>query len=129
MSCAEGRTGDRRSLSARLADRRGGDGERDAGIEQGGAERGDDRLDAHDRGEEAVQDAGIQATQIGQLTDAGTGTWLVRDGIRCDEVSLGYPREWSRDRAFDSFLREILPASNPDPDYLANKWRGDPFVR
>jgi hydrogenase maturation factor len=31
---------------------------------------------------QAVQDAGIQATQIGQLTDAGTGTWLVRDGIR-----------------------------------------------
>ena len=54
---------------------------------------------------------------------------LMRDGIRCEEVSLGYPREWSRDRSFDSFLREILPAANPDPDYLANRWRGDPFIR
>ena len=52
---------------------------------------------------------------------------LMRDGIRCEEVSLGYPREWSRERSFDSFLREILPSSNPDPDYLANRWRGDPF--
>ncbi len=54
---------------------------------------------------------------------------LIRDGIRCEEVSLGYPREWNRARAFDSFLREILPSSNPDPDYLANRWRGDPFIR
>lgn len=53
---------------------------------------------------------------------------LTRDGIRCEEVSLGYPREWNRARAFDSFLREILPTANPDPDYLANRWRGDPFV-
>lgn len=54
---------------------------------------------------------------------------LTRDGIRCEEVSLGYPREWNRERSFDSFLREILPASHPDPDYLANRWRGDPFIR
>lgn len=53
---------------------------------------------------------------------------LVRDGIRCEEVSLGYPREWSRERSVDSFLREILPSSNPDPEYLANRWRGDPFM-
>ena len=54
---------------------------------------------------------------------------LERDGIRCEEVSLGYPREWNRERAFDSFLREILPSAHPDPDYLANRWRGDPFIR
>ena len=54
---------------------------------------------------------------------------LTRDGVRCEEVSLGYPREWSRERSFDSFLREILPSANPDPDYLANRWRGDPFIR
>lgn len=54
---------------------------------------------------------------------------LTRDGIRCEEVSLGYPREWNRARAFDSFLREILPSADPDPDYLANRWRGDPFIR
>ncbi len=53
---------------------------------------------------------------------------LTRDGIRCEEVSLGYPREWNRDRSFDSFLREILPSASPDPDYLANRWRGDPFI-
>ena len=53
---------------------------------------------------------------------------LTRDSVRCEEVSLGYPREWSRDRSFDSFLREILPSSKPDPDFIANKWRGDPFV-
>jgi len=54
---------------------------------------------------------------------------LMRDGIRCEEVSLGYPREWNRERSFDSFLREILPEARPDADYLANRWRGDPFVR
>lgn len=54
---------------------------------------------------------------------------LMRNGIRCEEVSLGYPREWSRTRSFDSFLREILPNAHPDPDYLANLWRGDPFIR
>ncbi|MBA3948433.1 MAG: metallophosphoesterase [Acidobacteria bacterium] len=54
---------------------------------------------------------------------------LTRDGIRCEEVSLGYPREWSRERPFDSFLREILPHAHPDPDYISNKWRGDPFIR
>lgn len=54
---------------------------------------------------------------------------LMRDGVRCEEVSLGYPREWNRERAFDSFLREILPNANPDPDYIANLWRGDPFIR
>ena len=53
---------------------------------------------------------------------------LMRDGIRCEEVSLGYPREWNRARTFDSFLREILPAARPDPDYVANRWRGDPFL-
>ncbi len=54
---------------------------------------------------------------------------LMRDGVRCEEVSLGYPREWTRERALDSFLREILPSANPDPDYISNKWRGDPFIR
>ncbi|MEX2272827.1 MAG: metallophosphoesterase [Vicinamibacterales bacterium] len=54
---------------------------------------------------------------------------LMRGGVRCEEVSLGYPREWSRDRSFDSFLREILPSAQPDPDYIANRWRGDPFLK
>jgi len=44
-----------------------------------------------------------------------------RDGVRFEEVSLGYPRHWSPDHAFDSLLREILPgpasvpAGEPDP--------------
>lgn len=31
---------------------------------------------------DAVQNAGLRATQIGRLTDAESGSWLVRDGIR-----------------------------------------------
>jgi hypothetical protein len=32
-----------------------------------------------------------------------------RDGVRFEEVSLGYPRQWSSERPPDSFLRVILP--------------------
>jgi hypothetical protein len=32
-----------------------------------------------------------------------------RDGVRFEEVSLGYPRDWSRGRGIDSYLRLILP--------------------
>jgi 3',5'-cyclic AMP phosphodiesterase CpdA len=32
-----------------------------------------------------------------------------RDGVRFEEVSLGYPRHWSRERGAASYLREILP--------------------
>jgi predicted phosphodiesterase len=32
-----------------------------------------------------------------------------RDGIRFEEVSLGYPKQWNAERSADSFLREILP--------------------
>jgi 3',5'-cyclic AMP phosphodiesterase CpdA len=31
------------------------------------------------------------------------------DGVRFEEVSLGYPRQWDRDLPIDSYLREILP--------------------
>jgi hypothetical protein len=33
------------------------------------------------------------------------------DGVRFEEVSLGYSRQWSRERGVDGYLREILPAS------------------
>ena len=33
--------------------------------------------------------------------------WI--DGVRFEEVSLGYPRHWRRDRGVDAYLREILP--------------------
>lgn len=33
----------------------------------------------------------------------------VRDGVRFEEVSLGYPRDWDQGRGIDYYLREILP--------------------
>lgn len=33
--------------------------------------------------------------------------WI--DGVRFEEVSLGYPRHWDSDFAIDAYLREILP--------------------
>ena len=32
-----------------------------------------------------------------------------RDGVRFEEVSLGYPRHWRQDRGINYYLREILP--------------------
>lgn len=31
------------------------------------------------------------------------------DGVRFEEVSLGYPKHWRRERGIDGYLREILP--------------------
>ena len=31
------------------------------------------------------------------------------DGVRFEEVSLGYPRQWQTDRGAGSYLRRILP--------------------
>lgn len=45
------------------------------------------------------------------------------DGVRFEEVSLGYPREWQRRGLPDKLLRQILP----DPDYRPgdlNDWGG-----
>ena len=36
------------------------------------------------------------------------GTHL-RDGVRFEEVSLGYPRDWNRDLGVGAYLRQILP--------------------
>ncbi len=33
-----------------------------------------------------------------------------RDGVRFEEVSLGYPRQWQATRGVEGYLREILPA-------------------
>lgn len=33
-----------------------------------------------------------------------------RDGVRFEEVSLGYPREWQAERGIAGYLRQILPA-------------------
>ena len=32
-----------------------------------------------------------------------------RDGVRFEEVSLGYPPNWNPQRTVESYLREILP--------------------
>jgi predicted phosphodiesterase len=36
-----------------------------------------------------------------------------RDGVRFEEVSLGYPKQWRAERPLDAYLREILPAPAP----------------
>jgi 3',5'-cyclic AMP phosphodiesterase CpdA len=43
-------------------------------------------------------------------------TTLWRHGVRYDEVSLGYPRDWRRERGIDWYLRQILPADGADRD-------------
>lgn len=46
--------------------------------------------------------------------------WI--DGVRFEEVSLGYPRHWRQDLGIDLHLRTILPEPDPDapsvPRYL-----------
>ncbi|EOM77063.1 metallophosphoesterase [Rhodococcus rhodnii] len=48
-------------------------------------------------------------------------TWY--DGVRFEEVSLGYPREWQRRGLPDELLRTILPVPEYPPGAL-NKWGG-----
>ncbi|MBJ8344968.1 metallophosphoesterase [Antrihabitans sp. YC2-6] len=45
------------------------------------------------------------------------------DGVRFEEVSLGYPREWQRRGLPDKLLRQILPVPDYPPGSL-NKWGG-----
>jgi 3',5'-cyclic AMP phosphodiesterase CpdA len=42
-------------------------------------------------------------------------TWY--DGVRFEEVSVGYPREWRRRRPY-RWLRQILPDPKYPPGYL-----------
>jgi Calcineurin-like phosphoesterase len=39
-------------------------------------------------------------------------TTLWRHGVRYEEVSLGYPRDWRHERGIGWYLREILPAAS-----------------
>jgi 3',5'-cyclic AMP phosphodiesterase CpdA len=41
-------------------------------------------------------------------------TTLWRHGVRYEEVSLGYPRDWRADRGIEWYLREILPGTSAD---------------
>jgi hypothetical protein len=38
-----------------------------------------------------------------------------RDRVRFEEVSLGYPRQWCRERGLSDYLREILPGPACEP--------------
>jgi 3',5'-cyclic AMP phosphodiesterase CpdA len=52
-----------------------------------------------------------EAVVYGHLHIRGTH---FRDGARFEEVSLGYPRDWSRRWGIESYLREILPGPGPE---------------
>jgi len=54
-------------------------------------------------------------------------TTLWRHGVRYDEVSLGYPRDWRHDRGLAYYLREILPGTSADA--LRFVPPRDPFYR
>jgi 3',5'-cyclic AMP phosphodiesterase CpdA len=43
-------------------------------------------------------------------------TTLWRDDVRYEEVSFGYPRDWSPARGIDWYLRQILPALRPEQE-------------
>ena len=38
-----------------------------------------------------------------------------RDGVRFEEVALGYPRHWAREKGLSGYLREILPGRSNAP--------------
>jgi predicted phosphodiesterase len=38
-----------------------------------------------------------------------------RDGVRFEEVSLGYPRHWMQEKGADAYVRQVLPAAEPPP--------------
>jgi len=39
-----------------------------------------------------------------------------RGGVRFEEVSLGYPRHWRRERGLGHYLRQVLPGPEAPPD-------------
>jgi len=43
-------------------------------------------------------------------------TTMTRQGIRHEEVSLGYPRDWRAERGMAWYLREVLPGGGPAAD-------------
>jgi len=52
-------------------------------------------------------------------------TTMWRHGVRYEEVSLGYPRDWRQDRGIDWYLREILPGTGRDAQRFVPPF--DPF--
>ena len=53
-------------------------------------------------------------------------TTLWRDGIRFDEVSLGYPRDWRAERGIAWYLRQVLPSTAVDRNRFVPPH--DPFM-
>jgi hypothetical protein len=53
-------------------------------------------------------------------------TTMFRRGVRYEEVSLGYPRDWRQARGIDWYLREILPGAGPDARRFVPPF--DPFL-
>jgi 3',5'-cyclic AMP phosphodiesterase CpdA len=53
-------------------------------------------------------------------------TTLWRAGVRYDEVSLGYPRDWRRDRGMAWYFRVVLPEDAPSRDRFVPS--RDPFL-
>jgi 3',5'-cyclic AMP phosphodiesterase CpdA len=52
-----------------------------------------------------------------------------RDGVRFEEVSLGYPRHWQADRGLEVYLREILPGpAGQPPSGWASRSQRHPWV-
>jgi len=54
-------------------------------------------------------------------------TTLWREGVRYEEVSLGYPRDWRPERGAEWYLRTVLPENVPDRDRFVPP--RDPFIR
>ena len=53
-------------------------------------------------------------------------TSIVRDGVRHQEVSLGYPRDWNQDRGVDWYLRNVFPEDDADASRFVPA--RDPFM-
>lgn len=53
-------------------------------------------------------------------------TTIVRHGIRHEEVSLGYPRDWQQHRGVDWYVRDVLPT--PTPRQFRFAPARDPFM-
>jgi 3',5'-cyclic AMP phosphodiesterase CpdA len=54
-------------------------------------------------------------------------TTLWREGVRFEEVSLGYPRDWTAERGIGAYLRQLLPGPQAERE-AAIRRRHDPFV-
>ena len=53
----------------------------------------------------------------------------VEDGVRCEEVSVGYPREWQRHGLVRGVLRDVLPGSVEDGLDPFSAWAAQQHAR